>query len=119
MCGICGIVDFERQERMSPDIVSRMNDTIKHRGPDDAGIYVASSVGLGHRRLSIIDVAGGHQPLSNEDGTVWVLMNGEIYNYQEIRGRLLGHGHRFKTTLDPEASANQNEQEGEESYKRL
>ncbi len=70
MCGICGIVDFERRERMSPDIVSRMNDTIQHRGPDDAGVYVASSVGLGHRRLSIIDVAGGHQPLSNEGCSV-------------------------------------------------
>src|SRR5581483_4281953 len=119
MCGICGIVDFERQERMSPDIVSRMNDTIKHRAPDDAGIYVASSVGLGHRRLSIIDVAGGHQPLSNEDGTVWVLLNGEIYNYQEIRERLLGHGHRFTTKSDTEAIAHLYEQDGEECFKQL
>ncbi len=119
MCGICGIVDFERRERMSPDIVSRMNDTIQHRGPDDAGVYVASSVGLGHRRLSIIDVAGGHQPLSNEDGTVWVLLNGEIYNYMELRERLLSHGHRFVTKSDTEAIAHLYEESGEDCFAQL
>jgi asparagine synthase (glutamine-hydrolysing) len=119
MCGICGIADFENRERMSPEIVSRMNDTMPHRGPDDAGVYTASSVGLGHRRLSIIDVAGGHQPLSNEDGTVWVLLNGEIYNYQEIRERLLAHGHRFTTKSDTEAIAHLYEQDGEECFRQL
>ena len=103
MCGICGVVDFDRSEAASAELLQRMNDTLKHRGPDDAGVYLAPHVGLGHRRLSIIDVAGGHQPISNEDGTVWVLLNGEIYNYSELRQRLLQRGHRFSTRSDTEA----------------
>src|SRR5690349_25017473 len=118
MCGICGIVTFDGQI-VSERQVEAMNDTLAHRGPDDAGVFLQPGVGLGHRRLSIIDVAGGHQPLSNEDGTVWVLLNGEIYNYQEIRERLLGHGHRFTTKSDTEAIAHLYEQDGEECFKQL
>src|SRR5579864_5434304 len=113
MCGICGIADFGRG-MISREVVSRMNDTLRHRGPDDAGVYLAPGIGLGHRRLSIIDVAGGHQPLSNEDGTIWVLLNGEIYNYMELRERLLSHGHRFVTKSDTEAIAHLYEESGED-----
>ena len=79
-----------------------MTDSIQHRGPDDEGFYLAEQVGLGFRRLSIIDLAGGHQPLSNEDETVWIVFNGEIYNYQELRKFLISKGHRFKTESDTE-----------------
>jgi asparagine synthase (glutamine-hydrolysing) len=79
-----------------------MLDTIRHRGPDDEGVYLAGQVGLGHRRLSIIDLNTGHQPLSNEDRTVWIVFNGEIYNYQELRPFLLSKGHTFKTQTDTE-----------------
>ena len=119
MCGICGIANFERPEVICKELVGRMNDTLSHRGPDDAGVYVAPGVGLGHRRLSIIDVAGGHQPISNEDGTVWVLLNGEIYNYSELRQRLLKRGHRFTTQSDTEAIVHLYEDRGEECFAEL
>ena len=79
-----------------------MLDTIRHRGPDDEGVYHSSQVGMGHRRLSIIDLKSGHQPLSNEDGSVWIVFNGEIYNFHEMRSFLLAKGHRFKTQTDTE-----------------
>ena len=119
MCGICGIADFDGRSPVSRDLVSRMNDTLSHRGPDDAGVYVAPNVGLGHRRLSIIDVAGGHQPISNEDGSVWVLLNGEIYNYSELRQRLLSRGHRFSTHSDTEAIVHLYEDLGESCFSEL
>ena len=80
MCG-CGIFEYERRTDLPSDLVHRMNQTMIHRGPDDAASLWGPGIGLGHRRLSIIDLAGGHQPMSNEDGTIWVLLNGEIYNY--------------------------------------
>ena len=119
MCGICGVVDFDRSEAVSAELLQRMNDTLKHRGPDDAGIHLAPHVGLGHRRLSIIDVAGGHQPLSNEDKTVWVLLNGEIYNYPELRERLLKRHHAFTTRSDTEVIAHLYEDEGEACFAQL
>ena len=82
---------------MSPELVKAMADTIRHRGPDDEGYYVSGPVGLGFRRLSIIDLQSGHQPLANEDGSIWIVFNGEIYNYQELRALLLSKGHVFKT----------------------
>ena len=118
MCGVCGIADFD-DGIVSRDLVSRMNDTLSHRGPDDAGVYVARGIGLGHRRLSIIDVAGGHQPISNEDGTVWVLLNGEIYNYPELRTQLLRQGHRFTTHSDTEAIVHLYEELGEGCFSEL
>src|SRR5947209_4462943 len=97
MCGIAGIFEFDRSYKMDPKRIDRMNTAQQHRGPDDDGIFIDQSVGLGHRRLSIIDVAGGHQPLSNEDGTVWVLLNGEIYNYAALRQEAASRGHQLKT----------------------
>jgi asparagine synthase (glutamine-hydrolysing) len=99
VCGICGTT-----RAGDGTSLQAMNDAMKHRGPEDEGIYVdeRTNVGLGVRRLSIIDVAGGHQPLSNEDGTVWAVLNGEIYNFPSLRERLLGTGHRFSSRTDTE-----------------
>src|SRR5215469_4158129 len=119
MCGICGVADFGGESVIPRDLVERMNDTLLHRGPDDAGVYVARGIGLGHRRLSIIDVAGGHQPISNEDGSIWVLLNGEIYNYSELRQKLLSRGHRFSTRSDTEAIVHLYEDRGEECFAEL
>src|ERR1700674_1206761 len=102
MCGISGIFEFERREPFPQEVVHRMNETIVHRGPDDEGIYCGEGIGLGFRRLSIIDLAGGHQPISNEDGRLWVMLNGEIYNYPELRRELESRGHRFATRSDTE-----------------
>jgi asparagine synthase (glutamine-hydrolysing) len=99
--------------------VRAMCDPIVHRGPDDEGIYVDGGCGIGMRRLSIIDLDTGHQPISNEDGTVWIVFNGEIYNYQELRQRLSGQGHRFRTHSDTEAIVHLYEQEGVEGLRRL
>jgi asparagine synthase (glutamine-hydrolysing) len=119
MCGICGIVEFGRQSDIPRDIVHRMNQTMIHRGPDDGGVFVGPGVGLGHRRLSIIDLAGGHQPMSNEDGTIWVLLNGEIYNYPELRTELLQRGHKFATKSDTEAIVHLYEDLGEGCFAKL
>ncbi len=119
MCGIAGIFEWERREEMSREFVHGMNEAQKHRGPDDEGIFTGPGIGLGHRRLSIIDVAGGHQPMSNEDGTIWVLLNGEIYNYTELRQELLGRGHQFVTRSDTEAIVHMYEDVGEELFSRL
>ena len=102
MCGIAGKLNNDRNKQVEAGIVRAMCQTIVHRGPDDEGIYVDGPVGLGMRRLSIIDIAGGHQPISNEDGTVWVVFNGEIYNYRELRPSLEARGHRFATNSDTE-----------------
>jgi asparagine synthase (glutamine-hydrolysing) len=101
MCGIAGIINFNIAEP-SRDIIERMTRIQRHRGPDDEGFFVDKHVALGHARLSIIDVEGSKQPSCNEDGTIWVVFNGEIYNFQEIRPQLLAKGHRFKTKGDTE-----------------
>ncbi len=119
MCGISGIFEFERKQVISRDFIHRMNETLRHRGPDDEGIYVGHGIGLGHRRLSIIDLAGGHQPMPNEDGTIWVLLNGEIYNYPELRQELLTRGHVFATRSDTEAIVHLYEECGEGCFARL
>ena len=102
MCGICGALIFDQAATVVPSLLKQMADTISHRGPDDEGYYVSGQVGLGFRRLSVIDLNTGHQPLSNEDGTVWIVFNGEIYNYRELRALLLTKGHVFKTRTDTE-----------------
>ena len=113
MCGICGIV-FPRPMGHSIDESSlrRMRDALTHRGPDDAGTFTDSQVGLCHRRLSIVDVGGGHQPMANEDGTVWIVFNGEIYNHRELRPSLERQGHRYKTASDTETILHLYEEEG-------
>jgi asparagine synthase (glutamine-hydrolysing) len=102
MCGICGIAGTSTSEPVSESLIARMCREIIHRGPDDEGIFVDGKVGLGNRRLSIIDVEGGHQPLSNENGTIWIAYNGEAYNFPDVRNELIGRGHVFKTRSDTE-----------------
>jgi asparagine synthase (glutamine-hydrolysing) len=119
MCGICGIFEYQRYTDLPGDLVHRMNQTMVHRGPDDGGVFVGPGIGLGHRRLSIIDLAGGHQPMSNEDGTIWVLLNGEIYNYPELRAELLQRGHKFTTKSDTEAIVHLYEDNGEDCFAKL
>jgi len=101
MCGIAGIVRWDGQPVLEEEIRG-MCAAMVHRGPDDEGIYVAPGVGLGMRRLSIIDLGGGHQPISNEDGTVWIVFNGEVYNYRALRRALEHRGHVFRTASDTE-----------------
>src|SRR5512135_3058963 len=97
MCGICGFLVSEAVHLPDPDLLVRMNATLVHRGPDSDGFYSDGRVGLAMRRLAIIDVAGGDQPIANEDGSIVVVYNGEIYNYQELRAELEKYGHRFAT----------------------
>jgi len=119
MCGICGKLEFDRNARVSGPLIRTMLDTIRHRGPDDQGIYLSPQVGLGHARLSIIDLNSGHQPLSNEDGTIWIVFNGEIYNYRELRAFLLGKGHVFKTQTDTEVIVHLYEELGPQCIEKL
>jgi asparagine synthase (glutamine-hydrolysing) len=112
MCGICGIVLADPNARVSADTIERMSDRIAHRGPDDAGQYLNGRVGLGFRRLSIIDLAGGHQPMSNEDGSIWIVYNGEIYNHADLRPPLMAKGHVFRTRCDTEAIVHEYEELG-------
>ncbi|HET7208496.1 MAG TPA: asparagine synthase (glutamine-hydrolyzing) [Terriglobales bacterium] len=118
MCGICGIVEFDGKP-VAWAAVKSMADTLEHRGPDDAGYHFEPGVGLGHRRLSIIDVDGGHQPLANEDGTVWAIFNGEIYNYTELRALLISKGHRFRSKSDTEVIVHLYEEVGESCFGQL
>lgn len=103
MCGICGIYNFDLSLHVNSAEIDAMNETLRHRGPDDEGSYVDGPVGIGIRRLSIIDVAGGSQPLSNEDKTIWIVFNGEIYNYKDLRKSLIKKGHRFSSQSDTES----------------
>ena len=119
MCGICGKLAFDNKATVSPALVRAMADTIRHRGPDDDGYYVSGQVGLGFRRLSIIDLKSGHQPLSNEDGSVWIVFNGEIYNYQDLRASLLEKGHLFKTRTDTEVIVHLYEEFGPSCLEKL
>src|SRR5438094_4003668 len=102
MCGICGDYNFGDLAPVEKESVERMNRTLVHRGPDDEGYYVDGPLGLGFRRMSIIDLSGGHQPMSDRDGSVWVVFNGEIYNFPELRSELQSHGHVFQTRSDTE-----------------
>src|SRR6266540_3647065 len=108
MCGIAGFIDFWdtdgfRAPEQRAEILQNMCDVITHRGPDDQGVMFKSGAALGMRRLSIIDLAGGHQPISGEDESVTIVFNGEIYNFRELKPQLESRGHRFKTNSDTEA----------------
>ena len=119
MCGICGVFNIGTGEPVPVPLLKKMADTITHRGPDDEGFFSDGPVGLAHRRLSIIDVEGGHQPQTNENQSVWVVFNGEIYNFQELRDFLLKKGHTFKTRSDTEVIVHLYEEKGEECFKYL
>ena len=117
MCGICGVAGGD--PRRGRDLVERMCRAMAHRGPDDEGSVQLDGVTLGMRRLSIIDLEGGHQPIHNEDSTVWVVQNGEIYNHLELRAQLVAAGHRFTTQSDTEVLAHGYEEWGEDMVERL
>lgn len=119
MCGIAGIFNFRTQESVSSRLLKAMTDSLVHRGPDDAGHYVSNEIGLGHRRLSIIDLASGQQPMTNEDRTVWVVFNGEIYNFLELHRFLESKGHQFKTRSDTEVIVHLYEEKGEDCFREL
>src|ERR1700730_7895393 len=102
MCGICGQFNFIRRDPVEGDTIRRMTASIAHRGPDDEGYFFGEGMGFGFRRLSIIDLAGGHQPMSDADETVWVILNGEIYNFKELRAELEQRGYKFRTRSDTE-----------------
>jgi asparagine synthase (glutamine-hydrolysing) len=113
MCGICGIAAPSKLNRKIDEaLLVRMRDVLSHRGPDDAGIFCGGSVALGHRRLSIVDLSGGQQPMANEDGTIWITFNGEIYNHAELRPGLEDRGHKYTTTSDTETIIHLYEERG-------
>jgi asparagine synthase (glutamine-hydrolysing) len=119
MCGIAGIVGRNKDCRVEHSDVRRMCDVIVHRGPDDEGLYVDGHVGLGMRRLSIIDLSSGHQPIHNEEETVWIVFNGEIYNFLELRSDLESRGHRFYTNTDTEVIVHLYEDFGDTCVQKL
>ena len=119
MCGITGTVFFDKERTIDPAVLKTMTDSIHHRGPDDEGFFIEGNVGLGFRRLSIIDLTTGHQPLANEDDTVWIIFNGEIYNYQELQDNLIKQGHVFRTKSDTETIVHLYEQYGTDCLQYL
>ena len=125
MCGILGFLTSKATDVPDHEVLRTMRDSLVHRGPDDSGEFIrpvddrGPFVFLGHRRLSIIDLSGGHQPLSNENETVWAIFNGEIYNFRELRSGLEARGHKFKTNSDTEVIVHSYEEYGEECFKRF
>jgi asparagine synthase (glutamine-hydrolysing) len=119
MCGICGIFFSERDWRVKREVLSAMNSQIVHRGPDDEGHFVEENVGLAMRRLSIIDVKSGQQPLANENNDIWIVFNGEIYNHVELRAELEARGHRYRTHSDTETIVHLYEEYGRDCVKHL
>jgi asparagine synthase (glutamine-hydrolysing) len=119
MCGICGIVNRASDARVSRDVLIDMRDVMTHRGPDDEGLYINENVGLGFRRLSIVDLASGHQPMANETGDVWLIFNGEIYNHADLRRELTLKGHLYKTKSDTESILHLYEEEGIDGFQKM
>jgi len=114
MCGICGILYANGARRVERDTLSTMNARIVHRGPDDDGFFFERNVGLAMRRLSIIDIHTGQQPISNEEESLWIVYNGEIYNHRELRSQLEARGHRYRTKSDTETIVHLYEEYGRE-----
>ena len=119
MCGICGQYNYKDQRPVHREDIVRMTKTMVHRGPDDEGYYLSGPLGFGFRRLSIIDLAGGHQPMSDREKSVWIIFNGEIYNYPELREELVSHGHMFQTRSDTEVIIHGYKQWGEDVFNHL
>src|SRR2546426_7317079 len=119
MCGIVGIIKQDPRETVNEACLMQMRDRLVHRGPDGAGLHIDGPVGLGHRRLAIVDVAGGHQPMTNEDGSIWIVYNGEIYNHAALRPGLEARGHQYRTRSDTETILHLYEEEGERCVERL
>jgi asparagine synthase (glutamine-hydrolysing) len=119
MCGICGYLQTDPTRPVDRRLLERMNGAIRHRGPDSAGFYTAQNIGLAMRRLAIIDLSGGDQPLTNEDGTIQLVFNGEIYNFRALRAELVQYGHCFATNSDTEVIVHAYEQWGDEALARL
>src|SRR5919197_1499324 len=121
MCGVCGVVQIRGVPRpvVSPATLDRMTDLMTHRGPNDRVTYVSDGVALGVRRLSIIDVEGGHQPVASEDGRIWAIQNGELYNHPELRSQLAAAGHRFTSRCDTEILPHLYERDGADLPARL
>jgi asparagine synthase (glutamine-hydrolysing) len=119
MCGICGIFHRDRARRVERDTLAEMNQRIVHRGPDDDGFFVEANVGLAMRRLSIIDIQTGHQPISNEDENLWIVYNGELYNHRDLRKDLEPRGHRYRTRSDTETIVHLFEEYGRDCVKYL
>src|SRR5215831_2663696 len=119
MCGICGQLNFETMAPVRRADIEAMADTIAHRGPDDEGYFLDGPLGFGFRRLSIIDLSGGHQPMSDAEESVWVIFNGEIYNFHELKRELEQHGYVFRTKSDTEVIIHGYKQWGDEVLNRL
>jgi asparagine synthase (glutamine-hydrolysing) len=119
MCGLCGVALDDPRRSPEPAAIARMAQSIAHRGPDDQGVWVRGPLAVGFRRLSIIDVAGGHQPIENEDGRIALAINCEIYNFKELRAELIAKGHRFKTNADSETVLHLYEEHGDQLCQRL
>src|SRR5579864_2275708 len=119
MCGICGAFYYDRTQHVDRSVVEAMNRQIIHRGPDEDGFYVSENIGLAMRRLSIIDLKSGQQPVTNEDGSIWLVYNGEIYNHQELRQQLEKCGHRYRSRSDTETIVHLYEEYGEDCVRHL
>jgi asparagine synthase (glutamine-hydrolysing) len=119
MCGICGIFNYGTGRPVDPTLLLAMTDSMTHRGPDDRGQLVDGNLGIGMRRLSIIDLDGGRQPIANEAGTIHTVVNGEIYNFRELRVELEGHGHTFRSRSDSEVLVHAYEEWGTDALSRL
>ncbi len=120
MCGIVGKLNFDFQKPVNPELIKKMAGTLRHRGPDDEGIYIRNNVGFGHQRLSIIDLSeNAHQPMFNEDKTIWIVCNGEIYNFKDLRKDLIEKGHRFISNSDTEVIIHLYEEHGQNCLKYL
>ncbi len=119
MCGIAGIFEFGQDAHVDPGVLRRMCDVIAHRGPDDDGFFTQGRIGLGMRRLSIVDLSTGHQPISNEDGSIWIVFNGEIYNHRALREQLVSRGHCYRTQSDTETIVHLYEEYGKDCVQHL
>src|SRR5271155_292965 len=119
MCGIAGVFEFGKDAQADSAVVRRMCDVMAHRGPDDDGIFAQGRIGLGMRRLSIVDLATGHQPIGNEDGSIWIVFNGEIYNHRALRENLITRGHRYRTQSDTETIVHLYEEYGKDCVQHL